>query len=120
MADILLQRSPTDPRPVDLGPSSRFQFSQPILYEGQETYGAWAAPWFIKDPDRLPPESVGTLTVAAGADCRPDLISYQVYGTPYLDWVIIAFNRPRDVLNWPRPGTVIRYPKPDVVHRYID
>jgi len=78
------------------------------VVDGEVTYGLWVPPWFIANPDLLSPDQVGNYQVSAGEAGRPDLISTTLYGTPYLDWVIIAFNQPRSSFNWPEPGTVIK------------
>ena len=100
--------------------ASRFQLTTPIVYNGVKTYGLWVEPWFITNPELLPIAQVGIMVVPSSLECRPDAISQLVYGTPYFDWVIIAFNRSFDVLNWPRTGTTIKYPLSEVVYRYLD
>jgi hypothetical protein len=97
----------------DLGYFSRFQTTESILVEGKKTFGAWNSPDFIKKrPDK---ESILTYHVTSKTEGRPDLISNIVYGTSDLFWVIIAFNKPRNTLNWPKTGSTIEYPAQSVV-----
>ena len=98
---------------INLSPRSRFRFSQPIIVNGVETYGKWTPPPFMVDG--VDPSKVQSFLVTNGVEGRPDLIANTVYGDPRLDWVIIAFNNPLDVLNWPKVGQLIRYPLASVV-----
>ena len=99
--------------PIDLFPRSRFQLSEPVIVDGVETYGKWKQPSFLTT--ELDPGNIALFQVTNAFQGRPDLIAYNVYGDPFLDWVLIAFNKPQDVLNWPRAGDVIRYPVATVV-----
>lgn len=97
----------------DLGYFSRFQTTESILVDGKKTFGAWDPPDFIKKkPDK---EFVLTYHVTSKTEGRPDLISNAVYGTSDLFWVIIAFNKPRNTLNWPKTGDTIEYPAQSIV-----
>ncbi len=63
-----------------------------------------------------PDESdIGIFQLTSVLEGRQDLISQQIYSTPLLDWVLIAFNQVRDPLNWPRAGSAIEYPLDTVV-----
>lgn len=76
--------------------------------------GAWQRPsWLIHRPEH---DRIHTYYVTNRTEGRPDLISNEVYNTPYLDWVIVAFNNPLENLNWPRAGTTIEYPDDSVVY----
>jgi hypothetical protein len=97
----------------DLGYFSRFQTTESILVDGKKTLGTWDPPNFIKEkPDK---EFVLTYHVTSKTEGRPDLISNAVYGTSDLSWVIIAFNKPRNTLNWPKTGDTIEYPTQSIV-----
>ena len=73
----------------------------------------WSQPTFLKvKPD---PKNIRTYKVTSKTEGRPDLISYSVYGTTFLDWVIIAFNNAHDALNWPKAGDTIEYPNDTIV-----
>lgn len=92
---------------------SRFKRTPPTIVEGRETYGRWIEPKFLKE--RPNEEFIRTFQVTSALEGRPDLISTLVYNTPLLDWVLIAFNKVRDPLNWPRAGGVIEYPVDTIV-----
>jgi hypothetical protein len=98
---------------MDLDTFSRFKKTPPIIVEGKETYGRWVSFSFLKErPDE---ENIGVFRVTSALEGRPDLISNQIYSTPLLDWVLIAFNKVRDPLNWPRTGDMIEYPVDAIV-----
>jgi hypothetical protein len=92
---------------------SRFKNTELLLVDGKETYGRWAALRFLKE--RPPEGQIKVYQVTAAKEGRPDLIAQEVYGTPLLDWVLIAFNDVRDTLNWPLAGQLIEYPLDTVV-----
>jgi hypothetical protein len=52
---------------------------------------------------------------------RPDLLSYDLYGTPKLWWVFVQRNM--EVIKDPiydfKPGTTIRLPKKSNLNRYL-
>lgn len=50
---------------------------------------------------------VGNATAA-----RPDLISYEVYGTVIYTWVVLQFNNIVDINEEIIPGTVLKLPTP--------
>ena len=107
--------------PFDSG--SRFQSTEKLFYKPLDgkatvTYGMWVPPSFLTRT--LDSKSVGNYQVISGYDGRPDYVSSVLYGTPYLDWVLIAFNKAQDVVNWPAVGTIIQYPLPQVVFAEID
>jgi len=92
---------------------SRFSKSELIIVDGKETYGAWAQFKFLKT--RPAEDLIKVFQVTSVTEGRPDLIANQVYGTPLLDWVLIAFNNVRDTLNWPMAGSLIEYPVDSIV-----
>ena len=93
---------------------SRFVDTEQIIVSGKETFGLWHVPNFI-NRDFLSDSQVGSLNIKADLAGRPDLISNKLYGTPYLFWVIIMFNKPQNPLNWPQSGSVIRFPVKSIV-----
>ncbi len=102
-----------------LDKSSRFRLSEPIIYDGVETFGIFVKPsWLIQKPSD---EFIGTFKISNIIEGRPDLVANQIYGTPLLDWVLISFNAAyydngaRDVLNWPRANALIMYPVDSIV-----
>jgi len=90
-----------------------------IITDGHETFGRWKSYSFLKE--RPADENIGVFRVTSAVEGRPDLISQQVYGTPLLDWVLIAFNNTidnqsaRNALNWPRAGDLVEYPVESIV-----
>jgi len=101
---------------AELDQFSRFNGSEQTIFDGVETYGYWNAQSFlIKRPTE---DLIGIFRVLPAVEGRPDLISNQLYGTPLLDWVLIAFNNVTD-LNWPRAGDVVEYPNKQLVIREV-
>lgn len=97
----------------ELDQFSRFSQSQLIMFDDVETFGVWEQPSFlIKRPNE---DKIGVFRVTSATEGRPDLISNKLYGTPLLDWVLIAFNNVRKPLNWPRAGDDIEYPFDSIV-----
>ena len=96
-----------------LGTYSRFSNTGTALYNGELTYKPWVSYNFLTTrPDET---NIKVFQVTSALEGRPDIISTTVYGVPDLFWVLIAFNRPRDVLNWPKAGDVIEYPDDSIV-----
>jgi hypothetical protein len=90
---------------------SRFKFTPFInhkLSDGStvETFGFWVPPDFFVDPGL----SITNYTVPNGRAGRVDQISQDVYNTTEYFWVIIAYNRPANPLNWPKAGDIIQIP----------
>ena len=93
---------------------SRFKNTQLTIVDGKETVGVWKKPTFLTQ--ELPNQYVGNYTVTSDTSGRPDLISYQLYDSPYYDWVLLSFNNVTDTLNWPSTGLVIKYPSISVIN----
>lgn len=83
---------------------SRFRLSERIDFDGKQTFGRWVEPSFM----RKPPQQV--YIVPAQFAKRVDLISNFMYGSPQYYWAIVAYNAPRNPLNWPEAGETIRIP----------
>lgn len=99
---------------------SRFNGTERTIIRGNETFGAWAQQsWLkVKPDDRF----IKVFQVDNRYDGRPDLISDDVYNTPLLSWVLIAFNAihyndklARSAFRWPRSGSTIYYPSDVIV-----
>lgn len=108
---------------LELDAGSRFQFTPTVLVtlpngETVETFGTWKMPNFLKK--RPADENIGRYVVTSGVEGRPDEIAAEIYGSQYLDWILVAFNNAVDPLNWPKAGTVLEYPLPRVVFAEID
>lgn len=102
---------------------SRFQFTDTVLLQTSdgltvESYGPWRPPSFIRT--RPSADKIGRTQVSPGRAGKPDMLSYDIYGTDALDWVLVAFNGAFDVLNWPSAGSVIEYPLPSLVFAEVD
>lgn len=89
--------------------SSRFRFTERQRLFNRDTYSLWVPPRFLESAD------FEQFTVPSRFSGRADLISNVFYDTPDLYWVLIAFNKPADPLNWPKPNQVIRIPNIDQV-----
>jgi hypothetical protein len=89
---------------------SRFNQTQRVLYDGQETLGMWVNPI----TDQLV-NTAGKYVVANRYEGRPDLIAYEAYGSSSLDWLLIAVNKATGALNWPRAGDVILIPQQSLI-----
>lgn len=97
-------------------PLSRFAETPAVVFDGQETFGAWVRPDFLTNTD---PADVITYVVPAHYEGLPHLLAEEFYGSYLYEWVLIAFNQPTEHLNWPRAGEIIRYPRSDVVFREV-
>lgn len=88
---------------------SKYKNMQPIKVDGKRTIGLWPEPEVFSKLDENTDITYYKVTsVAAG---RPDLISNTFYGSPYYYWILIAYNKPLDVIGWPTTGTIIKIPK---------
>lgn len=106
---------------ADLQQYSRFNSTPEIIIDGNETFGVWVEPsWIREKPDD---SKISVFRVTNIFEGRPDLISENLYGTPKLAWVLIAFNArynrtdpdSRRALNWPKAGVNILYPIDSIV-----
>lgn len=98
---------------ADFDEFSRYRFTELVIFDGNETLGAWTQPSFLLD--RPTEDQIGVFRVTSAVEGRPDLIANQLYGSPLLDWVLISFNNARQGLNWPRAGSAIEYPLKSIV-----
>lgn len=98
---------------TSLSDYSRFTKTEMIIVDRVETYGKWNSYSFLKT--RPSDDLIGVFRVTSALEGRPDLISAAIYSTSQLDWVLIAFNNARGVLNWPKTGERIEYPLEKVV-----
>lgn len=99
--------------PGILGEFSRFSKTEMIIVDGVETFGRWKEYSFLKN--RPADDDIGVIQITSQLEGRPDSLSQQIYGTPELDWVIIAFNNIRETLNWPKAGDLVEYPVESIV-----
>jgi hypothetical protein len=104
---------------IKLDSFSRFRETQPIVTDALnggkiETFGLWKEPSFLTGP--LDPQlDVINIKVDGSRAGRPDLIANDVYGSPSYFWVLIAYNKPKDLFGWPRVNSVVLAPNPQLV-----
>jgi hypothetical protein len=94
-------------------PQSRFKLTQEVVRNNIETFGLLTKHAFL-DPN-LPEADIIRITVSPAQAGRPWLIASDIYNSPFLDWVIVLFNRPINPVNWPAVGTVIKAPRATIV-----
>ncbi len=92
---------------------SRFINTDPVIYNGLETYGRWKQFSFLAK--RPSDDLISVYQVTSQFEGRPDLIAFTLYGNAQLDWVLLAFNNVFETLGWPRTGSLIEYPVDSVV-----
>lgn len=92
---------------------SRFKHTELLIEDGAEVFGTWNPPEYISG--NIQDDKIANYKVNNTVEGRPDLISNELYGTPHFDWVLIAFNNPTEILNWPKAGLVIKYPIRSIV-----
>ena len=98
--------------PIELPTNSRFIETQPIIRDGLETFGRWKRPSFFAG---LNDDDLVTIVVDNATAGRPDVIAADLYGTPFLEWVIVMLNRPKNTLGWPPTGSTIKAIDPSIV-----
>ena len=97
---------------------SRFIDTDPIKFNGIETFGKWQAPSFL-DRSVLGEDDIIKLQIENRLEGRPDLIALEQYGNSLLEWVVVMFNKPKNPLNWPLTGEIIELPATVIVVRNI-
>lgn len=98
---------------MDTDRFSRFKNTPPIMYDGKLTYGSWVKPsWLVTRPDQ---KNIKSLIVSPAQEGRVGALSQSIYGTPYLMWVLLAFNNVQNPMRWPKAGTMVEYPIPEIV-----
>lgn len=97
---------------------SRFNETEPIVRDGVSTFGLWIRPDVINIKD-INEQDLVTIKVDQRHAGRPDVIANEQYGTSFLEWVVVMFNRPLNPLGWPQAGTIIKIPNRQVVSRLI-
>jgi hypothetical protein len=79
-----------------------------------ETVGTWNQPSYLLQRPSV--RAISKFYVSNAVEGRPDLIASMVYGAADLDWVLIAFNNPPEILNWPKAGDSIEIVSRDLVY----
>lgn len=103
---------------IELSTFSRFFQTEPIVKDDIETFGLWKRPDFLK-LEELGEDDLITIIIDSNLAGRPDQISLMQYGTPFLEWVVIMFNRPQNPLGWPRLGSIIKIPRKSLVRQFV-
>lgn len=98
---------------------SRYRNTEMVIADGvdivgAETVGTWNQPSYLLE--RPSERAISRFYVNNAVEGRPDLIASVVYGAADLDWVLIAFNHPPEILNWPRAGDLIEIVSRDLVY----
>jgi hypothetical protein len=104
--------------PIQIPTDSRFRGTQPVIKDGNESFGLWRRPEFLKE-ENLDDDDTFLVRVDQTTAGRPDLIAFNNYGSAYLEWVVIMFNRPQDPLGWPPAGLIIRLPRAGLIRALI-
>lgn len=93
--------------PIQQDSLSRFYRVDPILFNGVSTFGKWPRPDWLKQ-ELVNEQDILLFQVDQQYAGRPDLIAEHFYQTPFLEWVIVMFNRPLNPLGFPKAGSVIK------------
>ena len=98
----------TDIRPETFVTFTSRYSDSPVLYYSEKkkitfaTYKRKAATMSAGDRDKF-------MVITKGAEYRPDLVSYDVYGVPDFWWRIMEVNGMKDIMEF-KVGTNIRLP----------
>lgn len=92
--------------------TSRFYGTDTTVFNGQETMDVWSIPDYLLNVKEA---NIRYFTVTSNYSSRPDLISYELYGSTNYDWLLLTFNNVTDVLNWPPSGLRIKYPVKTII-----
>ena len=93
---------------------SRFYQSTPIVVNNIVTFGRWDRPNWMNE-ENVSTQNIITLKINQNYAGRPDLIANDYYNSPFLEWVVILFNRPLEPLGFPKAGSVIKIPSSKIV-----
>ena len=93
---------------------SRFKHNEMIRFNGELCFGINLMNFKFK-PEHLASYIVGPAHVG-----RSDLISNEIYGTPYFAWIIIAANKILNPIGWPQNGERILIPIRGIVDKILD
>ena len=106
--------SPVNTDPIGVRPTTRLQLAKGSRYKTSllypslnNSFGTWPL-----SPKYLPTDTSDTYhTVTNGQEFRLDLISYDIYGTATLWWVIALVNEIRNPFVKPKVGDLLRVPQ---------
>ncbi len=98
--------------------TSRFYSLESIIINGKPTYGRASLPDALQEAN-LTPGQIARMTITQQYVGRPDALANDVYGTPFLEWIIVMFNKPMNPLGWPQAGITIKLPTKDAVSRLL-
>lgn len=100
--------------PIRLDSLSRFRTQEPVVFNGNETFGLYDRPRFL-NRDELSEDEIFQFKTQPQHAGRPDMIALDAYGSQFLDWVVILFNNPRNTLGFPANNAVIDLPVRQIV-----
>ena len=99
---------------IEVDAQSRFN-RQSVIMKGEiVTFGRWLRPDWMRR-ENINEDDILTFKITSLRAGRPDLLASDLYNRPFLDWIIVMWNSPRDTLGWPKIGEVIEAPSGAVV-----
>lgn len=97
--------------------TSRFRYTNLVTTRsGNDTYGLVSGFDALKN---IQENQYDKYVVPNKYEGRPDLIAFEFYNNPQLDWAITLSNRPLNPLNWPKTGDLIKIPKKSFVESLL-
>ena len=101
------------------GSTSRFKLTELVSDQGLQVPGIMKKFDFL-DRDKLGDSNIMRLEIKDDRAGRPDLISYDIYGTPLFKWILIIFNNITNPFDgWPKANTTIEAPSNSAVWREL-
>jgi hypothetical protein len=88
---------------------SRYKRTPTTVYDGELTYSKWKPLTILQK--EIDTDDYSAYQVPSEMEGRPDKISNAAYQTPFLDWVLIAYNRVQEPFGWPRANEIIKIPR---------
>jgi hypothetical protein len=97
--------------------TSRFRYTPLVTTRsGNDTYGLVSGFDALKN---MTDDQYDSWVVLNNFEGRPDLIAFEFYTNPQLEWVIVFANRSLNTLNWPKTGDLIKIPKKPFVESLL-
>lgn len=87
---------------------SRYRNMQ-VIYYHMSNKKVLSFPTYRKQVSATPGPNDSYMVVPSGMEYRPDLVSYEVYGTPDFWWKIMEANNIKDIFDF-KTGTNLRIP----------
>jgi hypothetical protein len=99
---------------IQVDAQSRFNRQSVIMVNDIVTFGKWNRPEWMRR-ENIDEDDILTFKINSLRAGRPDLIANDLYTRPFLDWVLVMWNSPRNTLGWPKIGEVIEAPAGSIV-----